>query len=315
MKKIPVVIVSGFLGSGKTSFLQIMIEQCIENKLKPGVVLNELSEENVEDHLFSGNPLYEILGGCICCTLKSSLKQVFEELLTKQAHTPIDILFIEGTGVANPLELKNVVIRDEFKKYFEFHSLVTLVDASNFLDFKSILWTSKNERELMRQQIISADLICVNKTDLVKQVKLDKVIAKLNEDVQSSAIILKTTHAAIPLSTILRLKTDKGNENVIKHPVHHSGIKAVQLKGIKNIERQTFIDWFNNQPDLLRAKGIITFKEDKQFYSFQYAANQLAISPVRFNRDPIIVLIGNGTKIENLKEDFIEKVDSRKLVN
>lgn len=106
MKKIPVVIVSGFLGSVKTTFLQFMIEQCIESKLKPGVVLNELSEENVEDHLFNGNPLYEILGGCICCTLKSSLKKVFEELLIKQSQTPIDILFIEGTGVAKSPRIK-----------------------------------------------------------------------------------------------------------------------------------------------------------------------------------------------------------------
>lgn len=101
-----------------------------------------------------------------------------------------------------------------------------------FLDFKSILWTSKNERELMRQQIVSADLIWVNKTDLVKPIKLDKVIAKLKEDVQSNTVILKTTHSAIPLSAILRLKTDKGNKNEIKHPVHHSGIKAVQFKGL-----------------------------------------------------------------------------------
>ncbi|RAS90986.1 hypothetical protein A3863_07085 (plasmid) [Priestia endophytica] len=307
MKKVPVVIVSGFLGSGKTSFLQFIMEQCIESNLKPGVILNELSEENAEDHLFEKTPLYEILGGCICCTLKSSLKGVLKEVLMKQVQFPIDILFIEGTGVANPLELKNIIINSEFREHFEFHSLITFVDASDYLDFKSILWTSKNERELMQQQITEADLICVNKTDLIKPAKLDKVITKLRKDVLSNTVILKTSYSTVPLSTIMQVKTKKREKSLMKPPVHHSGIKAIHLKKVENIEKDSFLNWFENQPSLLRAKGIITFKKDKQYYAFQYAAKQLIIKPLRFNKDPIIVLIAEGSKLGSLKDDFMKR--------
>ena len=75
MKKIPVYIISGFLGSGKTTVLLNMVKECERNNKRPGIILNELGEVNVESDLFKNQQVKELLNGCICCTYSGGLKR------------------------------------------------------------------------------------------------------------------------------------------------------------------------------------------------------------------------------------------------
>ena len=109
-KKIPVYVLSGFLGSGKTTVLLKMLEHCKETGLQPGIILNEVGQTNVEGHLFENQKVFELLDGCICCTIQDDLKETMDELITEMEQCPLDVLFIEGTGVANPLEIQEVLL-------------------------------------------------------------------------------------------------------------------------------------------------------------------------------------------------------------
>ncbi|MDM5284988.1 GTP-binding protein [Peribacillus frigoritolerans] len=98
MKKIPIYIISGFLGSGKTTLLTHILEYYKTKNIKPAIVLNELGKVNVELHLFGDEHVFELLNGCICCTIQDVLRTTLTTLLDSHVKKPIDVLFIEGTG-------------------------------------------------------------------------------------------------------------------------------------------------------------------------------------------------------------------------
>src|SRR6476620_1774345 len=130
MKKIPVYIISGFLGSGKTTVLLDMIKECERNHKRPGIILNELGEVNVESYLFKNQHVKELLNGCICCTIQDDLKETLNDFIEEIKRNNIDVLFIEGTGVANPLEIEEALISPEFLDYFELNKIDLVKEKS-----------------------------------------------------------------------------------------------------------------------------------------------------------------------------------------
>src|SRR3954469_4555658 len=138
MKKIPVYMISGFLGSGKTTVLLNMVKECERNNKRPGIILNELGEVNVESYLFKNQHVKELLNGCICCTIQDDLKETLNQFIEEIKRNNIDVLFIEGTGVANPLEIEEALISPEYLDCFELNSSISLVDVSHYLECQSI---------------------------------------------------------------------------------------------------------------------------------------------------------------------------------
>lgn len=150
--KIPVYVISGFLGSGKTTVLLNMLESCKEKGQQTGIILNELGEENVEGHLFEDKKVFELLNGCICCTLQEDLKETLDNLVTEMVDHPLDVLFIEGTGVANPLEIQEALLSKPYSDQFEIMSIITVLDASHYLEYQSVFSSSAEVRKLCRSK-------------------------------------------------------------------------------------------------------------------------------------------------------------------
>ncbi|WP_078379294.1 CobW family GTP-binding protein [Sutcliffiella halmapala] len=311
-KKVPVYVISGFLGSGKTTILLHMINYFKNNGKKPGIILNELGDENVENHLFEGQKVVELLNGCICCTIQEDLKSTLDLYKNEE----MDVLLIEGTGVANPLEIKDVLLDPLYMDYYDLQTMISLVDASHYLEYQSFFNSSKEIRALLKEQVTSANLLVLNKIDLVSEKQLNKVETKLADELEDHIPIYRTSYGEVPLELLLEKRVHirelhhskeetSGSEHGHHHH-HHHHIEATKVKMEQPVNREELERQLKKlSRHVVRAKGIIRLDESPGFFEFQYAGNSLVLNELTSKIDkitPSIILIGN-----KLEEDKIEK--------
>lgn len=314
-KRIPVYVISGFLGSGKTTVLLHMLNHFKNEGMKPGIILNELGDENVEDHLFKGEKVVELLNGCICCTIQDDLKSTLDQYLGEK----VDVLIIEGTGVANPLEIKDVLLTPIYMEHFELQSMISLVDASHYLEYQSFFSSSKEIRGLLKEQVTSAHLLVLNKMDLVSERELIKVESKLADELEDHVPVYRTSHGEVPLEILLekRMQMKEVGEGKVRghdhshgghhHHHHHHHIEAVKVTYSEPINRIVLEKQLKKlSKQVVRAKGIVRLDETPGLYEFQYAASTLVLNRIDNTEvKPSIILIGKEID-ERKVEKFCE---------
>ncbi|ETI65900.1 CobW family GTP-binding protein [Neobacillus vireti] len=314
-KKIPVYIISGFLGSGKTTILLKLIETFKKRGFVPGIILNELGDVNVESHLFPKENMVELLNGCICCSIQNDLKSTFDYFIN-ESFEHVDALFIEGTGVANPLEIKQALSDPKYLEYFLLQSIIGVVDASNYLEYQSIFSSSNEIRTLLKQQLVSASIVILNKVDLVSSKKLEKIQNKLTPTLSEGTPIYKTEFCNINTDlligsfgnpTIQLSDNHEHHEHMHgnghhKHQAHHDQIQAIRINHLPIVEREKFKDWLNGLPkNIVRGKGFVQLKEDGLIYNFQYSSNQLILTKIKSHENPSLILIGVELEEQQIK--------------
>lgn len=173
-KPVPVLVLSGFLGSGKTTLLLHLLEQMKQAGLTPGVIMNEIGEISLDGAVVEADvPMNEIMDGCICCSVRGELSLSLQDMVVRQQP---DIIIVEATGLANPLELIEGITDTSLVLRAELHSVITVVDGEHFLSLtgEAKSKTSKGTLLLLEDQIRAANAILLNKTDLLTAEQLEQ---------------------------------------------------------------------------------------------------------------------------------------------
>ncbi len=218
MKHIPTTIISGFLGSGKTTFLNAIINEI--NTRKFAIIENEFGEIGIDQDLIvkTEDNLFEMTNGCICCSLSEDLYKILSKLYKRM--NDFDELLIETTGIADPSSVALPFIDpNQYAKIFPLKKIICIVDA--LLVEKQI-----NEFEEVLKQIIVSDLIIINKTDLVSADYVENLKAIL-QDINPIAHIFTTDKDKKQIKEILNYERDKNlnilnTQKILNFKINHS---------------------------------------------------------------------------------------------
>ncbi|MCG9893494.1 MAG: GTP-binding protein [Thermosynechococcaceae cyanobacterium MS004] len=199
---IPVTIITGFLGSGKTTLLNHILSN--QEGLKTAVLVNEFGEIGIDNELLvtTGEDMVELSNGCICCTINNDLVNAVYKVLERPEK--IDYLVVETTGLADPLPVALTFLGTDLRDLTRLDSIVTMVDAENFsLD----LFNS----QAAENQIAYADIIVLNKADLVDEADLDLLEVRIRE-MRPGTRMLRSIQGKVSLPLVLSVglfETDK----------------------------------------------------------------------------------------------------------
>ena len=194
--KVPVTILTGFLGSGKTTLLNRILTE--EHGKRIAVIENEYGEIGIDQGLVinADEEVFEMSNGCICCTVRGDLIRVLNNL--NKRRDKFDYVLVETTGLADPGPVaQTFFMDDELRAEYALDGIVTLVDAAHI---EQQLGRSDESTE----QIAFADVLVLNKTDLVEDETVDGLEARLR-DMNRMARVVRSERANVPVDTVLNL--------------------------------------------------------------------------------------------------------------
>ncbi|MBV9589693.1 MAG: GTP-binding protein, partial [Hyphomicrobiales bacterium] len=192
--KIPVTVLTGYLGAGKTTLLNRILTE--EHGRKFAVIVNEFGEIGIDNELIVGadEEIFEMNNGCICCTVRGDLIRIVEGLMKRKGK--FDAIIVETTGLADPAPVAQTFFVDaDVGASAKLDAVVTVADARWLLDRLKDAPEAKN-------QIAFADVILLNKTDLVTKEQLEEVEARIR-GINPYAKLHRTQKCAVPLDAVL----------------------------------------------------------------------------------------------------------------
>ncbi len=286
-KEIPVTIVTGFLGSGKTTLLNRMLTESHGKKI--AVVLNEIGDVNLDSELVVqslGEELKVMNNGCLCCTVRGDLTRAAKDLL--KSSVQFDHLVIETTGMADPSPVAQTFFMDEqLQQSYFLDAIVTVVDSYHI---EKNLKTVKETQD----QVGFADVIILNKTDLVAPEKLNEV-EKMIRGINGVSKIFKTQKCSLPISEVLgigafdlqdRVKIDPSILEEFHDHSHDDEIQSIYIEEKRPLDLDklnSFMALLVNElgEQVLRSKGVINIKDNPLRVVFQGVHMTVGSSPDR----------------------------------
>ena len=296
--QVPVTVLTGYLGAGKTTLLNRVLTE--QHGKRYAVIVNEFGEVGIDNDLVvnADEEIFEMNNGCICCTVRGDLIRILGGLMRRKDR--FDAILVETTGLAYPGPVAQTFFVDEdVRAKTKLDAIVTVVDARHFL-------TELEHAKEMAEQIAFADVVVVNKIDLVSEDELARVEARIRR-INPTARLHRTQRCAIPLDAVMGhdafnlerilavdpdfLDDDHHDDDADNHDDHDSDhpeharhahhdhehdehVQSLSLVSDRPLDPNRFFPWMQDLVqrfglDLLRMKGIIAFKDDEDRYVVQ----------------------------------------------
>jgi G3E family GTPase len=296
-EKIPVTVLTGYLGAGKTTLLNRILSE--DHGQKFAVIVNEFGEIGIDNDLIVGadEEVFEMNNGCICCTVRGDLIRIIEGLMKRKGK--FDAIIIETTGLADPAPVAQTFFVDaDVQNAARLDAVITVADAK---------WLAERLKDApeAKSQIAFADVIILNKTDLVSAEELQDVEARIRA-INPFAKLHKAVKCDVPLEAVLSRNAfdldrileiepqfltveeehDHGHEHGhhahdhhdhksrgLKH-YHDEDMQSVALTIDGDVDPEKFMPWLNDYIQtegaaILRSKGILAFKNEPKRFVFQ----------------------------------------------
>ncbi|MEP9853209.1 GTP-binding protein [Staphylococcus aureus] len=289
-----IVIIGGFLGSGKTTTLNYLIREAQNSNKTVAVLMNEFGERSVDTFLIDEDvQVNEIVNGCICCQMKNDVAQQLHDIYIK--FQP-DIIFIECSGIAHPIEVLDACLTPVLAPYSKVVSILGILDANLYNNLKSF---PEDIQSLVNKQIKYCSDVLFNKTDLVNTKQL---LQSLNyfENAYPKIHYFITTHGQVSINNI-KSSTYNSRKNIKNSNIHHQNIGHILYNCEFSWNKKSFIEWLKTlPPNIYRVKGFLNFKKNNKNSIIQYSNNHLNIESTPLNMKEYLVIIGYNIDYDKL---------------
>jgi G3E family GTPase len=293
--RLPVTVITGFLGSGKTTLVKHILTN--QEGLRTAVIVNELSEIGIDSELIvsADDDMVELENGCICCSINNDFLDAVFRILGRS----VDYLVVETSGVSDPLPVVLTFLRSELRDGVRVDSIITVADAADFC-------LDRFESKAARNQLCHGDVVLLNKCDLVDGERL-RTLEHAIRTLKPQARILRTTQCRVALPLLLsvglfqsdRFFGDPAGAHAHDHETHSGhgsdemlggghgaggchlsadGFEALSFRSERPFAVQRFQDFLERLPDnVYRGKGLLRLAETDKRYIFHLVAGRFSL--------------------------------------
>ncbi len=272
---IPIYVISGFLGSGKTTFLRSLLAYATSRGLKPAVLINDYGDVSTDSERLQGQgyPTKTFANGCICCTLRPDLHSALTALMTQRP----DVIFIEATGLADPVRLLDQLTHIEMLSRAFVAAMIAVIDARGS--------SQQMAGYGLHSFTETADFVLINQCDRAHWMQFVSMVQDIRLK-NARAIIRLTTYAEVDFAEVLSQQGTRAALTTARAP-QHDHFHTLTYRAPRAFIPEPFAEVMQALPDeVWRAKGFVRFHDSSKQWELQFTGKEFFIGQVSLTPQP-----------------------------